>query len=188
VALELAQIRSLATLTLLSPAGLWRGRTPLYCRARLKAARWLAKHTTDVLSRLVNYRLGRALILGQTHGRPFCITPNYARTVVRTMGTCPGFDATFKATIPRCYQSVPAIDSPVTVAFGSRDLLTLPFQSRHLDELPPSTRRGKLPRCGHVPMADNPDAVTALVTASTTRGTVHLTTDLGSWTGQWAAG
>jgi pimeloyl-ACP methyl ester carboxylesterase len=82
------------------------------------------------------------------------------------MGTCPGFDAILKATATRCYRSGPHLDAPVTVAFGSRDLLLLPRQSRHLDELPPGTHLGTLPGCGHLPRADNPDAVTALIMTS----------------------
>ena len=138
MALELAGIRPVASLTLLSPAGLWRGNMPLYDRASLRASRWLARHAAGLLSRLVNYRLGRAVVLGQTHGRPFHITPGHARMAVRALGTCPGFGATMKATA-RPYRSGPPIGAPVTVAFGSRDLLLLPHQSRHLDELPPGT-------------------------------------------------
>ncbi len=92
--------------------------------------------------------------------------PGYARMAIRTMGTCAGFHATLEATARRCYRSGPPIDAPVTVAFGSRDFLLLRRQSRHLDELSPGTRLGTLPGCGHVPMADNPDAVTALIAAS----------------------
>jgi pimeloyl-ACP methyl ester carboxylesterase len=169
VALELAGLRPVASLALLSPAGLWPGNMPLYDQASLRATRWLARHATGLLSRLVNYRLGRALVLGQTHGRPFHIAPGYARTAIRAMGTCPGFDATLKATT-RGYRSGPPIGAPVTVAFGSRDLLLLRHQSRHIGELPPGTRLGSLPHCGHIPMADNPAAVTALIVAASARG------------------
>ena len=167
VALELAGIRPLTSLALLSPAGLWRGNVPLYDRASLQASRWFARHAPGVLSRLVSYRLGRALVLGQTHGRPFRISPANARTAIRALGTSPGFDATLKATV-RGYRSGPPIGAPVTVAFGSRDLL-LRRRCRHLDELPPGTHLGSLPHCGHVPMADNPAAVTALITAAAAR-------------------
>lgn len=169
IALEFAQIRTAASVTLLSPAGLWRGRAPLYCRASLRASRWFTRHTAGVLSRVVRYRLGRALILGQTHGRPTRMSAETARAVIRDMGTCPGFDATLAATATRRYRSGAPIDAPVTVAFGSRDLLLLRHQSRHLDELPPTTNQGTLPGCGHVPMQDNPLAVTALITASAGR-------------------
>ena len=170
VALELVGIRPAASLTLLSPAGLWRGDTPLYCRASLRATRWLAEHAAGPLARLVSYRLGRILVLGQTHGRPARITPGYARMAIRTMGTSAGFHATLAATARRRYWSGPAIDAPVTVAFGSRDFLLLRRQSRNLDELPPGTRLGALPGCGHIPMADDPGAVAALITTSAAHG------------------
>jgi pimeloyl-ACP methyl ester carboxylesterase len=122
------------------------------------------------LSRLVSYRLGRALVLGQTHGQPFHITADQARTAIQAMGTCPGFGATLKAMAARRYHPGRPIDAPVTVAFGSRDRLLLRHQSRHLDGLPPDTQLRTLPGCGHVPMADAPLAVAALITASAGAG------------------
>jgi pimeloyl-ACP methyl ester carboxylesterase len=162
VALELAVLRPVASLTLLSPAGQWRGRAPLYNRISLRATRWFASHATGLLSRLMRYRLARVLVLGQTHGRPGRLSAEYARRAVRAMGTCPGFEATMRATEPRGYVSGPPIDAPVTVAFGSRDFL-LRAPSRRLDELPKDTRVEGLPGCGHVPMADDPAAVVALI-------------------------
>jgi pimeloyl-ACP methyl ester carboxylesterase len=161
VALELAAVRPVASLTLLSPAGLWRNRHPLYNRISLRVSRWLSAHATGLLSRLMAYRPARILVLGQTHGRPSRISPEYARMAVRALGTCPGFDATMRAT-DSGYRAGAPFDAPVTVAFGSRDHLLL-RKSRHLDELPPGTRVRTLPGCGHVPMADDPDAVVALV-------------------------
>jgi hypothetical protein len=66
---------------------------------------------------------------------------------VRAAGTCLGFDATMTATEPRCYVAGSSITAPVTVAFGARDFLLLPNQSRHLDELPPrQTAAREIPR------------------------------------------
>ena len=166
VALELASMRPAASLTLLSPAGLWRGATPLYCRVSLRASRSLARYAAVPLSHLVNHYLGRALVLGQTHGRPFQLTPDYARAALRSMGTSPGFDPILKATAPRRFLATVPIAAPVTVAFGSRDILLLPHQSRHFDQLPPDTRLAALPGCGHVPIADDPAAVAALIMKS----------------------
>jgi pimeloyl-ACP methyl ester carboxylesterase len=163
VALELAAMYPVASLTLLSPAGLWKKTTPMYCRVSLRSSRWLAQHTSRMLSRLVNHALGRVIVLGQTHGRPVHVDPERGRAVISAMATCVGFEATLKATSPRRYLAGPPIDIPVTVAFGSRDWLLLPRQSRHLDQLPPSTRVATLPRCGHVPMSDDPAAVAALI-------------------------
>jgi pimeloyl-ACP methyl ester carboxylesterase len=168
VALELAALRPVASLTLLSPAGLWRGRTPLYNLVSLRTTRWLARHAPATSSRLVERRIGRILVLGQSHGRPAQITPHDARTAIRAMGSCPGFEATLDATANRCYVAEARIDAPVTVAFGSRDWI-LRRRSRYLDELPLGTRLGSLPGCGHVPMGDDPGTVAGLITATTAR-------------------
>jgi pimeloyl-ACP methyl ester carboxylesterase len=170
VALELAGLRPAASLTLLSPAGLWRGGTPLYCRASLWTSRWLSRHAAGPLSHVVNHRIGRVLVLGQTHGRPARMTADQARATIRAAGTSPGFDATLRATLPRHYVSGAPIHASTTVAFGSRDRLLLRWQSRHLDQLPARTRLRALPGCGHIPVADDPAAVTALITASTGSG------------------
>ena len=174
VALELAGMHPAASLTLLSPAGLWAGGTPAYNRLSLRATRWLAQHAPGLLSRLVAYRAGRIAILGQSHGRPWRINADQARATIRAMHSCPGFEATLAATNTRHYQAGATIDTPVTVAFGSRDLVLLPHQSRHLDQLPAGTHLQTLPGCGHVPMFDDPAAVTALIVASTARGTDPL--------------
>ena len=97
-ALEPAGLGPVASLTVLSPAGLWRRHTPRYCRVSLRATRWLARHAAGPLSRLVSFRPGRVLVLGQTHGHPARLTSGYARAAIRAMGTCPGFDATLAAT------------------------------------------------------------------------------------------
>jgi pimeloyl-ACP methyl ester carboxylesterase len=168
VALELARLRSVTALTLLSPAGLWAGGTPRYCLISLRASRWLARHATALLSRILSFRLGRLLVFGQTHGRPFRIKADYARGVLREMATCPGFDATLQATADRHYFG-PSSDVPVTVAFGTRDWLLRKRQSRHLEALPRNTRVASLPGCGHIPMADDPTAVAALISSSAVR-------------------
>jgi pimeloyl-ACP methyl ester carboxylesterase len=168
VALELSAIRPVASLTLLSPAGLWRSRTPRYALVSLRASRWLAKHAGGLLGHLVGSRPGRAVVLGQTHGRPTRLSADFARAALRSLGTSPGFDAVLRATIARHVEGFTALDVPVTVAFGSRDVLLLPRRSRRLDQLPPHTRVDGLPGCGHVPIADDPDAVAALVVRATT--------------------
>ena len=175
VALELAGRGPVASLTLLSPAGLWKRNTPRYCRVSLQASRWLARHGAGPLSRLLRFRLGRVLVLGQTHGRPARLTPGYARTAIRAMGSCAGFEATLAATARRRFLATTPIGAPVTVAFGSRDVLLLPRQSRHLDQLPAGTTAETLPGCGHVPMADDPGAVAELITRTAARAGHALT-------------
>jgi pimeloyl-ACP methyl ester carboxylesterase len=166
VALELAQAYQVASLTLLSPAGLWRKRTPQYCRISLRTTRFLARRLRRLVEFAARFRLGKYLILRQSHGRPGRLTTAQARTAIRAMGSCPGFTAVLRATLDRCYTASAPIDAPVTVAFGSKDILLLPNQSRHLDELPARTVARELPGCGHVPMSDDPATVAAVITAA----------------------
>jgi pimeloyl-ACP methyl ester carboxylesterase len=172
VALELARIRHPASVTLLSPAGLWPGRIPLYCLVSLWASRWLSRHADRLLYRLAGHPLGRVVVLGQTHGRPARMSPGRARATIRAMGTCPGFDATMRATTLAPYRAGQPVSAPVTVAFGSRDLL-LTRGSRRLDQLPADVAVGSMPGCGHVPMADSPSAVTKLIVAGASRATTR---------------
>jgi pimeloyl-ACP methyl ester carboxylesterase len=163
VALELAKIRPVSALTLLSPAGLWRDRTPTYARVSLRVSKWLADHAGALLGRLVCYRPGRLVILGQSHGRPLRLTAERARLAIRSLRSGPGFDATLAATTHRRYRGGATLEAPITVAFGSRDLILLRRQSRHLDQLPPGVRTLELAGCGHIPMSDDPEAVVALI-------------------------
>jgi pimeloyl-ACP methyl ester carboxylesterase len=170
VALELAHLRPVASLALVAPAGLWRGRTPRYCRVSLVVSRWLARRAPGVLLPLMGSAAGRTVVLGQSHGRPWALTADQARTVLRDLGTAPGYDALLRATLPRHYVARTPLDMPVSIAFGTRDRVLLRSQSRHLDELPPGIRAESIPGGGHVPFADNPDAVAAFVIAAAGRG------------------
>ena len=172
--LELAAQRALASLTLLAPAGLWPGRTPLYCRASLRASRWLTRHAGVLLSWLVGSRAGRVLVLGQTHGHPARMTPAAARRAISDLGTAPGFDAVFAATLPRRYVAGAPIAAPVTLAFGDRDRLLPLRRWRRRDQLPAETSVASLPGCGHVPMADDPGLVSAVITEGAARSTGRL--------------
>jgi pimeloyl-ACP methyl ester carboxylesterase len=169
IGLELAAIRPVASLALLSPAGLWRRTAPRYARVSLRIIRGLSEHATGPSSALVRSRLGRVLALWQVYGRPARVSPDYARRAIRAMGHCPGFDATMRASERRRYVAGSPVECPVTVAFGSRDRILLRRQSRHLDELPPGSVVEPLPGCGHVPMPDDPTAVAGLVSAATSR-------------------
>jgi pimeloyl-ACP methyl ester carboxylesterase len=166
VALELTAVMPVASLTLLSPAGLWRGGVPRYCRWSLAGSRALARHLPRVLGRLVGTRLGRQLVLGQVCGRPARMSATAARRAVADLGACPGFPATFRATLPRRYVGPLDPQVPVTVAFGSRDRILLRRQSRRLDALPAARSLVTVPGVGHVPIADDPAAVIDLVRRS----------------------
>jgi pimeloyl-ACP methyl ester carboxylesterase len=166
IALELATQRHVASVTALAPAGLWRRKTPHYDRVSLRVTRLLARSQRPVAAWLMRFRIGRLVILGQSHGRPMHMTAAQARQAVNAMARCRGFRTAFRATLHRRFVGGQGIAAPVTVAFGTRDRILLRRQSRHLDELPAHTQLATLPRCGHLPMADDPAAVAEVIRAT----------------------
>jgi pimeloyl-ACP methyl ester carboxylesterase len=164
VALELAAVTPVRSITLFSPAGLWRDRTPLYCRVSLRVLRAFARCGGPILRQFAWSRTARWVMFRQIAGRPKRMSAAEARQTITDMGTAPGFRAALRATLPRAYVSQEPIESPVAVSFGTRDLVLLPNQSRHLDQLPAHTRVVPLAGTGHMPMTDDPAAVASLIT------------------------
>jgi pimeloyl-ACP methyl ester carboxylesterase len=169
VAMELAKTRPVRSVTLLSPAGLWRDGAPWYCMVSLRLSRWLARHAGPTLAKIVATRPGRAVVLGQVLAHPARLTAAQARSMLQAAGTCPGYDATLQATAHRRIHGARHVTAPVTVAFGSRDFVLLKHQSRHLGELPPGTWSRTLPGCGHLPVTDDPAGVADLIITSAAR-------------------
>jgi pimeloyl-ACP methyl ester carboxylesterase len=169
VALELAAQRPLASVALLSPAGLWPDRTPRYARLSLRAIRGLTHRLERPLRTLMRYRAARSVALAQVYSRPDRLTPEQARAAISASARSPGFLPTLRATAGRHYRSTGPIGAPVTVAFGSRDRLLLRRDSRHIEQLPAGAEVVALPGCGHVPMSDDPAAVADLLASAARR-------------------
>jgi pimeloyl-ACP methyl ester carboxylesterase len=91
------------------------------------------------------------------------MTAERARAAIHDMASSAGFVPTMRATADLRYLATATVEAPVTVAFGSKDLVLLRRQSRHLDQLPAHTTVAALPGCGHVPMTDDPVGVAALI-------------------------
>ncbi|GGN20734.1 pimeloyl-ACP methyl ester carboxylesterase [Actinoplanes campanulatus] len=167
VALELAALRPVASITLLSPAGLWRRRTPAYCTVSLLLTWAGCRYARRPLTALVGSAWGRRLLLWQFHASPGRISPEVARRGIADLGRGPGFRATLRATRRIRYRPTEPLTMPVTLAFGMRDRLLLAGQSRHTGQLPAHTHRADLPGAGHVPMDDTPSLVVAAILDTT---------------------
>jgi pimeloyl-ACP methyl ester carboxylesterase len=170
VALEIAALVRVASISLFSPAGLWKERTPLYDRVSLTMLRSIARFGGPILRPLARYKAARWIMFRQIVGRPTSMSDAQARQAINDMGRAPGFKATLRASLPRAYVSRAPIEVPVSVSFGTRDLLLVPGQSRHLDQLPRQTWVVPLRGTGHVPMTDDPSAIASLVTETAKRG------------------
>ncbi|MDN3294930.1 alpha/beta fold hydrolase [Streptomyces ficellus] len=60
-------------------------------------------------------------------------------------------------------------DVPVTIAWGTRDRLLPPWQAARAKAMIPAARLVPLPGCGHVPMADAPELVAAVLRDASSR-------------------
>jgi pimeloyl-ACP methyl ester carboxylesterase len=163
-ALEMAKLGHARSLTALCPAGLWRTRTPRYCIVSFRFSYALSHLLGRRGARLAtSTAVGRTIVMGQYFGRPWRIPAGEAAEHVRNLAESPGFLAHLQATVPERFFGGRSIVAPVTVAWGTRDIMLLPWQSRHWEELPPQTRFVSLPGCGHVPMYDDPDLVARVI-------------------------
>jgi pimeloyl-ACP methyl ester carboxylesterase len=153
----------------LSPAGFGNMREGRYARALLRSSRRVAQLTAGHAELVVGGPVRRTLGWSHLVARPWRIPADEAAGAVRNLARSPGFDAALEATRRIHFTAARPIEAPVTVAFGERDRLLLPRQSRNLAELPPDARVGRLPGVGHVPAAVDAQAVVALIAASTAR-------------------
>jgi pimeloyl-ACP methyl ester carboxylesterase len=159
VALELAKMRRVRSVTAFSPAGLWRRHAPMYDIVTFRVYRTLAKTLAPIIGAIVGNGVTRTLLFWQFYGRPWALPPAAARQAALGFATAPGFDDLFAGTVRERFEGGGAIAVPVTIAWGTRDMLLLPWAARRRDQLPPHTRWLILPRCGHVPTYDDTPAV-----------------------------
>ncbi|HEY7342888.1 MAG TPA: alpha/beta fold hydrolase [Ktedonobacterales bacterium] len=169
-ALELAKMGRARSVICLSPAGLWRNKTPVYDIVLFRVSRWLARMLLPVAPTVLGSPIGRTLVLAHLFGRPWSLPSNAALEAVRTFARTPGFEPTFRATTRERFAGGRQIDAPVTVAWGVRDRVLLPGLARFHDELPPQTRWLTLPGCGHVPTYDDPGLVAGVILNGTHPG------------------
>jgi len=167
VALELGTGHRARSITAICPAGLWERplRTP-GAPGRGGAQR-LARRLGPLLSLLMFSRRFRRLALGNVVGDPDRVPRDAARRMVRSYGRAPAYAATNIAMREGFFTGAEEIGVPLTVAYGERDRMIRPVR------LPvPGARITVLPGCGHIPMWDRPDLVTALIAETADVGRV----------------
>jgi pimeloyl-ACP methyl ester carboxylesterase len=131
-ALEMAKLGHARSLTALCPAGLWRTRTPRYCIVSFRFSYALSRLLGRRGARLAtSTAAGRTIVMGQYFGRPWRIPAGEAAGLVRNLAESPGFLAHLQATVLERFFGGRGIVAPVTVAWGTRDIMLLPWQSRH---------------------------------------------------------
>jgi pimeloyl-ACP methyl ester carboxylesterase len=171
IALELARRGTARSVTAFSPIGFWGGPGESWCRWALRAGYEAGHRLPEPASPRLELAIARIGVFIPSFGRPFRI-PAEEVLATRDAGlAAPGFvDALTHALNYRFEQPDALHGIPLTVAWGRRDML-LPYwtQSRAARRILPWARHVTLPRCGHVPFYDDPQACAAVLLEGSSR-------------------
>jgi pimeloyl-ACP methyl ester carboxylesterase len=163
VALEVARRGRARAAAGISPAGFGLPREQAYARRRLAVERAVAKslHTRGVP--LVRNPATRIPLFSGMVARPWAIPPDDAVGMFQNLGGCPGFDATLNALHNTTFTAGQEVGVPVSIIWGTRDLLLLPRQAPRAVRVLPDARLMWLKGSGHVPTYDAPDEIARLL-------------------------
>ncbi|MFF7364374.1 alpha/beta fold hydrolase [Streptomyces sp. NPDC008125] len=163
LALELGRTGCARSVTALSPAGFWSVPERRYAFGTLWAMRRGARALpVPLIERLSRSAAGRAALTGTICARPGRRSPEAVVAETLALRSAAGFEGTLAAGRNTSFTSdVPGI--PVTVAWGSRDVLLPHRQGVRAKRVVPGARLVRLPGCGHVPMNDDPALVSRVI-------------------------
>ncbi len=157
-ALELAKRSSAGAVLALTPAGLWRRRSPRRTDAFLMLSWQLGRLAGPLAEPLLRTPAGRRAALRGLSADPAGVPAEVAIATARTARGSRHFRAHFAATRSRRFTGGGAIDPgvPVRVVWGDRDGVALAGKSDAADELPAHAQVERWTRCGHMVMWDRP--------------------------------
>ena len=165
IALELGRRGAARSVTVFSPIGFWAKPGQAWCRWSLRLGYELGRLLPKSTPWRVRVALSRPLLFVFAFGRPFHVPAEEVLETLRSGLGAPGFVGAltygldYRFGDPGCLR-----DIPLTVAWGRRDVLC-PYwtQSREARRRLPWARHVTLPRCGHVPIYDDPELCAAVL-------------------------
>jgi pimeloyl-ACP methyl ester carboxylesterase len=177
VSFELARRGRARTITALSPAGAWTPRERAIARAQIKIIFALGRRLAPHADRLTRRAPLRTLVFAGMNAKPWKVDPQAGAHALRALAGSSSFKPVLGWTRERAIEGLAEVACPVTVAWGSRDRLLLPQrQGPRLARRLPDAEFRPLPACGHIPMADDPDAVARVILERTGSGGASATT------------
>jgi pimeloyl-ACP methyl ester carboxylesterase len=169
LALELGRRGRAASVVAISPAGMWTEKERIYSRSALRFQHAAATKIAPYADALTRSALGRTLVFGGVTARPWRADPADAAEALRLFAGAPGWDDTLEEITHDRPRDLSSVDCPVRIVWGSRDTLLLPRQADRFVREIPDAELVRLPGLGHVPMADDPDAVADSILQFTAR-------------------
>jgi pimeloyl-ACP methyl ester carboxylesterase len=158
VALELAARGRARSVVAVSPAGFAEGLENAAGRFQLMSA-WRGARMSGVTEWMVRRPRGRVIAYGSMIGNPRAVPMPAALAASKNLAKSVSFENTVATLTRDRFRNAAAVDVPVTLVWGTRDLVLFPWQAkRALRELP-NARLVPLPGAGHVPTWDDPDTI-----------------------------
>ncbi len=173
IALELGARGLARSVTALSPAGFFGVVNRLQTLVLLVLLRVTSQLPEKVLRLVSRHAVGRRLAGASLYTHPERFTADEVYGDALALKHCKGFERTIVKGITYAFRE--HLDVPTTIAWGTRDLI-LPYSSSAIaQERLPEAKHVALPRCGHVPMIDDPALVVRVVqnTTATVNGVEH---------------
>lgn len=167
VALELAARDAVASACALAPIGFWSSRERAFCQASTRATRGLSRVARPVIPAVTRSALGRTALAAQYFARPWHVDADALVQDVDALIGASAFDDVNASFTGYIAPTEAADHVPVTIVWGAQDRLLLPRQLRRARRRLPKARHVLLRGCGHLMMADDPEAVAGVVRAAT---------------------
>jgi pimeloyl-ACP methyl ester carboxylesterase len=166
IALELARRGAAASATAVSPAGFWNARELAFAQRSLRASRAIVRRLRPAVPALSRSAAGRIALFSQIYGRPWRLSPADAVATIDAFLDAPAFEPALDAFGPYRFGAGDELRGvPITIAWGTRDMLLIPRQAARARRLLPSAHHVALQGCGHVPFHDDPETVAAALLA-----------------------
>lgn len=159
IALEAAADGLVSSATTLAPAGFWRNQVDFaYIRLVFTLLTGAATISRPIAPALLRTGPGRAAAFGLLMAKGNRLDPELALGDLQGLVAArPALRTIIEGGFPLERPIDPSL--PVTVAWGTRDLVLLPYQAKRAQRALPQATHVSLPKCGHVPMIDDVDLV-----------------------------
>ena len=156
VALELGRRGVARSVTAFAPVGFYGPAGARWCQAVVGAARAGGTLLSPVLPPLMRTRAGRTALCGIFYARPGRLDPSECVADARSLVAAPGFTKARRELGSWRFDPGEPVGVPVTIAWGTRDLVLPCRQAARARRLLPQARHVRLEGCGHLPFGDDP--------------------------------
>jgi len=169
IALELARRGAVASATAISPVGFWTAKERRFSQLSLGLSRAVPPPARPAVMALVGSGGGRTVLLAQLFARPWRLPAEEARLMLEDFWSAPAFERALAAFRVHTFHDGHELEGlPLTVAWGSRDMLLLyGRQAPRARRVLPQARHVTLQGLGHTPFFDDPDLVAGVIASGT---------------------